>query len=49
VQSKEQRLCTDALSSHEYDGTTDEQWVAMCEKVAQNSRDTDDAPSQGKE
>jgi hypothetical protein len=33
----EQILCNQALTSGEYDEISDEEWVAMCEKVAAKS------------
>jgi hypothetical protein len=36
--SEEQRICNEALTSHEFDGITDEEWVALCEQAAQGAR-----------
>jgi hypothetical protein len=36
--SEEQRLCNEALASHEFDGISDDQWVALCEQLAQDVR-----------
>jgi hypothetical protein len=47
VQTEEQRLCNEALTSHQFDGITDEQWVAMCEQVAQDARHSGPAGLEG--
>lgn len=36
--NEEQILCNAALESNEYDSISDDEWVAMCEKVASKSR-----------
>lgn len=34
---REQELCRDALDTGQYDELTDQQWVAMCERIARES------------
>jgi hypothetical protein len=41
--SEEQRLCNDALASHKFDTISDEAWVALCEQVALEARQIDEA------
>lgn len=54
VSSHEQELCNAALLSGQYDNMTDEEWVAMCERIAHkktgDSAQTDKASiARGKE
>jgi len=43
TQSEEQRLCNEALDSHEFDAISDEQWVQMCEQAAAGARQVAEA------
>jgi len=35
---REQELCIDAMSSGEFDDLSDQEWVALCERVAQQQK-----------
>jgi len=39
--NEEQRLCNDALESRAFDAISDDEWVAMCERVAADARHDD--------
>ena len=36
--NEEQILCNAALESNQYDSISDDEWVALCEKVASKTR-----------
>jgi hypothetical protein len=40
--TNEQTLCLEALESGAYDDMSDQEWVALCEKLASDSRHPDD-------
>ncbi len=46
--TNEQTLCLEALESGVYDDMSDQEWVALCEKLASDSRHLDEPlPEEG--
>ena len=44
-QEEEQRLCNEALRTGDYDAMSDKEWVALCERAADDCRHAhDEAP-----
>ena len=40
--SEEQTLCLEAMESGAYDDMTDQEWVALCERLAADARQHDE-------
>lgn len=45
--NEEQTLCLEALESGAYDNMSDQEWVALCERLAADARHHDEPSEEG--